>query len=120
MGSSNLERPFALNKYIEIIMRGLPLLIFILLVAGGIVYFVSDKGEDVSFPEGEELSTVVLCEDEGRGVFCTQQYQPVCGLTQVECVTTPCDPVERAYGNACTACSNDRVISYTEGLCDVL
>lgn len=67
---------------------------------------------------GEDES--IACKEEQRGAFCTQQYDPVCGLTQVECITTPCDPVPQTYGNACTACSNDRVISYTPGMCDVL
>lgn len=73
--------------------------------------------EDVSAPDPNEDGTV-LCEASQRGAFCTQQYEPVCGLTQVECITTPCDPVPQSFGNACTACSNERVLSYTEGVCN--
>ncbi|MDB5254019.1 MAG: hypothetical protein JWL80_85 [Parcubacteria group bacterium] len=34
-------------------------------------------------------------------VICTQQYQPVCALKQVQCVTAPCNPVYQTYGNSC-------------------
>lgn len=32
---------------------------------------------------------------------CTLNYQPVCGAKQVQCITTPCDPVPQTYGNRC-------------------
>jgi len=35
------------------------------------------------------------------GTACTMQYQPVCGAQQVQCVTTPCYPIYKTYGNAC-------------------
>jgi len=59
----------------------------------------------------------VFCTSEQRDVFCTQQYEPVCGLVNIECVTTPCNPVEETFSNACTACSNQLVESYIESQC---
>lgn len=32
---------------------------------------------------------------------CTKEYAPVCASVQVQCVTTPCDPVEETFGNRC-------------------
>jgi hypothetical protein len=140
-------------------MRGLPLLIFILLIAGGVIYFASRDSapsnlgaivtsfdscvaagnpimesyprrcahngatyvEDISEDTGNtETPASILCKEEDRGALCPRQTEPVCGLTRVECITTPCDPVKQSYGNACAACNNDRVISYTDGLCDAL
>lgn len=63
-------------------------------------------------------SNFIACTDEQKAVeFCTQQYDPVCGLQEVQCVTTPCDPVPQTYGNACTACATAGVISYSAGEC---
>ncbi len=62
---------------------------------------------------------VITCTPDQRNRFCTKEYNPVCGLTQVECITTPCDPVPQTYGNGCSACSEERVISYTMGECSV-
>ena len=62
-------------------------------------------------------SGVTMCDPSSRPEACTMQYEPVCGLVQVECITTPCNPVPETFGNGCSACGNDRVISYTEGEC---
>lgn len=32
---------------------------------------------------------------------CTKEYNPVCALTQIQCITTPCDPIPETYGNSC-------------------
>lgn len=60
----------------------------------------------------------ILCSDESRlAEACIEIYAPVCGLTKVECVTEPCEPVPETYSNSCFACQNERVVSYTEGEC---
>lgn len=71
------------------------------------------RNNDVTYVE--DIS--VRCTEEQRDVLCTQQYEPVCGLVNVQCITTPCDPVEETFGNSCTACSNSLVESYTPGEC---
>jgi len=61
---------------------------------------------------------VYYCSEESREIdACTMNYQPVCAMVRVECVTTPCDPVPQTMGNVCSACTNDRVISFTQGEC---
>ena len=71
----------------------------------------------------EEPEPVVVeqtCAPESRlAEFCTAIYAPVCAKVQVECVTTPCDPVPETYSNSCAACINERVVSYTAGECAI-
>jgi hypothetical protein len=64
-------------------------------------------------------SKEITCTDKQRDMMCTEQYQPVCASYQVQCITTPCNPVPKNYGNGCSACADKNVISYTEGQCAV-
>jgi hypothetical protein len=65
-----------------------------------------------------DQSNLIACTDEQKTAeFCTQQYAPVCGLQEVQCVTTPCDPIPQTYSNICTACATVGVISYAAGEC---
>lgn len=58
------------------------------------------------------------CKPEQRNAdACIEIYQPVCGQVQVQCITTPCDPVKETFANSCKACANPLVMSYTEGEC---
>lgn len=68
-------------------------------------------------PTSEQKS--ITCSPESKQVqACTRIYKPVCGMVQVQCITTPCDPIPETFGNACDACSQGNVISYTEGACE--
>ncbi|NNE37833.1 MAG: hypothetical protein HKN08_05960, partial [Gammaproteobacteria bacterium] len=54
---------------------------------------------------------------------CAEIYMPVCAVrdTGIRCVTTPCESTERIdYSNACSACRDPEVISYTDGQCPML
>jgi hypothetical protein len=57
------------------------------------------------------------CTDAERGLACTREYRPVCGLVAVQCVSAPCPPLPQTFGNDCSACSEPSVLSYTEGAC---
>jgi len=58
------------------------------------------------------------CEEDQRNVdACIEIYQPVCATVNIQCITTPCDPVEEAFSNSCFACQNPLVSSYKEGEC---
>lgn len=55
-----------------------------------------------------------------RPQMCTKEFRPVCATrdTGIRCVTTPCPSSEMVTkSNACTACSDDKVISYIQGVC---
>ncbi len=63
---------------------------------------------------------VTECLPEQRGVdACIEIYQPVCGTVDVQCVTTPCNPVQETFANSCKACANALVSNYTNGECTV-
>ena len=63
---------------------------------------------------------VTECLPEQRNVdACIEIYQPVCASVNVQCVTTPCDPVQETFANSCKACMNSLVSSYTKGKCPV-
>lgn len=47
---------------------------------------------------------------ERRPEICTQEYRPVCGLTD--------DQLQHTYGNACTACGDEKVHGYITGECE--
>ena len=62
----------------------------------------------------------VVCTDDQRLVdVCTEQVDPVCASYQVQCITTPCNPVPKTFPNSCFACQNKNTISYTKGECAV-
>lgn len=57
-----------------------------------------------------------------RPDMCAEIYMPVCAVrdTGIRCVTTPCDSTERVdYPNACSACSDPDVLSYSQGVCNI-
>ncbi len=64
--------------------------------------------------------SVTECLPEQRVVdACIEIYQPVCATVKVQCVTTPCDPVQETFANSCKACKNSLVSTYTKGECPV-
>ncbi len=64
---------------------------------------------------------VTECLPEQRDVdACIEIYQPVCATVNVQCVTTPCDPVQETFANSCKACVNSLVSTYTKGECSVV
>ena len=66
----------------------------------------------------EIIRKELTCSIEERSAeACIEIYDPVCGQVQVECVTTPCNPVKETFSNSCFACMNERVLSYEKGQC---
>ncbi|MEK7462726.1 MAG: hypothetical protein AAB618_04105 [Patescibacteria group bacterium] len=68
--------------------------------------------------EAEDKKTIVCTKEQKQAEACIEIYAPVCAEVQVECVTTPCNPVPQTYSNSCFACASSRVVSYTEGSCE--
>ncbi len=70
---------------------------------------------DETIPPANQVFT---CTPEQRNAqVCAQIYQPVCATVNIQCITTPCDPIQETFSNACSACSNPLVSSYTAGEC---
>lgn len=70
-------------------------------------------------PPAETRQQPAVCA-EPRPEVCTAQYDPVCATrdTGIRCVTTPCPSTERkTMGNACSACSDPKVVSWVKGEC---
>jgi hypothetical protein len=85
--------------------------------------FVGRQGPNCEFvlcpgEVAEEKSVSYCGPRSNEEVMCTEIYTPVCARVQVECVTTPCNPVPQTFSNSCFACANDRVVSYAEGACE--
>lgn len=82
---------------------------------------VGPNCEFAECPTVEEEPAVkqITCSPESKlAEICTMEYAPVCGLVDVQCVTTPCNPVPQTFGNACGACAQGNVTSYSEGSCE--
>ncbi len=61
---------------------------------------------------------VIKCTPEQKGAeVCIELYAPVCASVQIQCITTPCEPIPKTFSNSCFACSEHSVDSYTEGAC---
>jgi len=73
-----------------------------------------------SFLVSANKKVVFECSPASReGDFCPMNYAPVCGQRPgIRCFTTPCTLV--TYPNACAACHDHLVESYTQGECTVL
>lgn len=65
------------------------------------------------------VNTSVSCLPEQRNVdLCNDIYQPVCATVNVQCITTPCNPVNQTFENSCKACDDSLVSDYIEGECE--
>ncbi|OUS30865.1 hypothetical protein A9Q99_04975 [Gammaproteobacteria bacterium 45_16_T64] len=49
--------------------------------------------------ENEDYNAELVVHFDGQA--CTAQYAPQCGLKQITCVTTPCQPIYQTYSNSC-------------------
>jgi hypothetical protein len=64
------------------------------------------------------LTILVACtQKEEQPKICTMEYAPVCGKINVQCITTPCNPVEETFPNRCGAEAAD-AFDIKEGACE--
>ncbi len=47
-------------------------------------------------------------------IICPMVYQPVCAEKRVQCVTYPCPPIRKTFGNSCEASREDYIVIYEE------
>ncbi|MFT7616271.1 MAG: hypothetical protein ACI8Y7_001100 [Candidatus Woesearchaeota archaeon] len=67
-----------------------------------------------SYPRQCMHEGITFIEDISN--VCTSEYRPVCGAVQVQCITTPCDPIQTTFSNECEAQNANAAILY-EGAC---
>lgn len=73
-----------------------------------------------SSPPTTDLTKTTNCLPEQQNAdACIEIYQPVCATVNIQCITTPCNPIQQTFSNSCKACSNSLVESYTMGECEV-
>lgn len=77
-------------------------------------------------PKCLEFAEETLPTEEGWAVpgnpgedetVCTMEYAPVCASVQVECIKTPCPPIEQTFGNKCMMNANKRATFLHDGEC---
>ncbi len=91
-------------------LQKLFLIVFVFMITA----CVSEPQKTVAKPEA------IQCPEQ-RSPLCTREYLPVCATrdTGIRCITAPCpSSEEKTYGNACSACSDPKVISYRSGACE--
>ena len=57
------------------------------------------------------------CKVIKQPVACTLEYAPVCALVHIQCVTTPCEPIEQTFWNACQMKANSLAEFLHDGEC---
>jgi hypothetical protein len=68
---------------------------------------------------GEVSGTSTACTAEQKeATACIELYAPVCAAVQIQCITTPCEPIPKTFSNSCFACAEDSVTEYTTGTCE--
>ncbi len=95
------------------------LIIFILalLLIIGILTYILIPINKTQTPSDNNKQKINCLPEQRLSDYCIEIYKPVCGYRQVQCVTTPCNPVPETFSNSCTACSDDMILFYTEGEC---
>ncbi|MBD3319325.1 hypothetical protein GF342_05445 [Candidatus Woesearchaeota archaeon] len=78
---------------------------------------VMRQAPDCEFAACPHPEGATFCQPNDRGLFCTAEYDPVCGWIdpgQADCETFPCTETK---SNACTACADPTVVYWTPGEC---
>lgn len=72
--------------------------------------------EERAYMRGECAPKSTASLDDTPSV-CTMEYAPVCARVQVECVTTPCEPIQQTFGNKCQMNANNHATYLHDGEC---
>jgi len=81
-------------------------LIFLAAVISALAPVYADDGKESA---DSADSALTQCE-EPRRMVCPRDYRPVCGQKK--------DGKKHTFPNNCTACSDNTVVAYREGVCE--
>jgi hypothetical protein len=70
-------------------------------VSSGFIIFQKDNPSGKL--ENERRYRISVLFDRAHMDACTEEYMPVCGETEVQCIMAPCPPLKQTYGNRCEA-----------------
>lgn len=76
-----------------------------------------------NFPDGSVCEEWMyfdgICEpgNKDEPLACTMDYTPVCAKVYIQCITTPCDPIEQTFWNRCAMEANKLAKFLYEGEC---
>lgn len=96
------------------------------------IRFICEAGEEAFFddqgcgcvktnetkeePSDQTSDNIPTTEEQ---TLCTQEYKPVCGMLDVQCIKAPCNPVPVTYSNKCLA-EQAGAKDIKEGTCEEL
>lgn len=63
------------------------------------------------------VETIKNTENEKHPRICPAIYMPVCATIQVECITSPCPPIQKTFSNKCVMNGNNKARFLHEGMC---
>ena len=94
----------------------------------GLTACTQTKNEDNSDAPFPTTNQVPNCAADGPGckqfnpdkdkiIPCTREYAPVCAEVQIQCVTTPCEPMNQTFSNRCVMSNNKQAKFLYNGIC---
>jgi hypothetical protein len=82
-------------------------------VDSGFIIFKKDNPS--GDPKNDRRYRISVLFGAGEKV-CTEEYKPVCGQVEVQCIKAPCPPLKQTFSNRCLA-ENSKAQNITEGAC---
>jgi len=64
-----------------------------------LAYLVDKKTQTINFYKGDEFTSI--SNQLEHNLKCDSTYAPICASKQVQCITTPCNPIPQTYMNQC-------------------
>lgn len=59
------------------------------------------RWECTPWNQEENIPTDSEVVNDEEATICTMEYAPVCAKVEIQCITTPCEPIEQTFGNRC-------------------
>jgi len=88
------------------------LVLIIVIIIAGIAFAQDNNCIGTGYSEDSN------CFGPNANRICTTEYKPVCGEVQIQCITTPCDPLKKTFSNMCELDKTSAKFLY-EGECIV-